>query len=269
MQEEICSFPAAMNDDRPFHLEMAGISWCDGSYAIERKKSPFYAFEYIVSGTGTLIENGFTCNPSAGDVYILQKGSTHRYVSDDAKPWVKIWFAARGPLLDLLMPLYNLQQTFFVSRCAIEQPFREIISAAKTGLREEGIMHNTVAVLAHGLIQQLSLKAGLYRSPLSTDVQKVKAYLDRSVESRVNLKDVDRIISKSSSQTIRKFKKETGVTPYQYLLDRKIATAKLLLQHTRTSVKEIAYKLKFADEHYFSGLFKKKTGKSPIEFRNG
>jgi YesN/AraC family two-component response regulator len=43
--------------------------------------------------------------------------------------------------------------------------------------------------------------------------------------------------------------------------------AKHLLLNTTHSVNEIAYNLGFNFPHYFGRLFKKKTGKTPLEFR--
>ena len=74
-------------------------------------------------------------------------------------------------------------------------------------------------------------------------------------------------IYKSPSQAIRIFKKKYGVTPYDYYVNIRIKKAVSLLKNTRLSIKEISYRLCFCDEHYFSNLFKKKTGKSPREYR--
>ncbi|MBQ4087516.1 MAG: helix-turn-helix transcriptional regulator [Clostridia bacterium] len=74
-------------------------------------------------------------------------------------------------------------------------------------------------------------------------------------------------VSKSESQAIRVFKNSYKVTPYSYLLDKRIDLSKQLLKNTNFSVKQIAYSLCFSDEFYFSNIFKKKVGISPSEFR--
>ena len=51
------------------------------------------------------------------------------------------------------------------------------------------------------------------------------------------------------------------------ILNEKIKTAKALLATTEMSVKSISEKLCFADEHYFSHLFKQKTGLSPLKYK--
>ena len=60
----------------------------------------------------------------------------------------------------------------------------------------------------------------------------------------------------------------TGRTSTDLINDRMIMEIKELLIHTSLTVSEIAYKLNFSDQSYFSKYFKKLTDKSPIEFRN-
>lgn len=64
------------------------------------------------------------------------------------------------------------------------------------------------------------------------------------------------------------FKKETGKTPLDYLIEKRIESAKNLLEteHNNYTVKEISYRVGFEDPYYFSRVFKKSTGKSPTEW---
>ncbi|MEL6675866.1 MAG: helix-turn-helix transcriptional regulator [Bacteroidota bacterium] len=62
-------------------------------------------------------------------------------------------------------------------------------------------------------------------------------------------------------------KKETGRTAKDHINDFLIHRAKHLLLGSQDSVSQIAYSLGFNYPHYFSRLFKAKTGMSPQEFR--
>jgi transcriptional regulator GlxA family with amidase domain len=63
------------------------------------------------------------------------------------------------------------------------------------------------------------------------------------------------------------FKQYTGIAPGQYHLDLKIRRAREMLVSTERSIKEIAFDLGFQSIHYFSRIFKKKTGFAPSEIR--
>lgn len=65
----------------------------------------------------------------------------------------------------------------------------------------------------------------------------------------------------------KKIKRELGKSPSRFIQDRVVLEAKKLLHLTYLSIKEIAAKLGFEDEFYFSRYFKKNVGISPSSFR--
>lgn len=71
----------------------------------------------------------------------------------------------------------------------------------------------------------------------------------------------------SHHHLIRIFKKATGQSPVNYLIDLRLKEARRFLSGTGFSIREIAHLLGFGDPYYFSRLFKKKTGHSPKAFR--
>jgi AraC family transcriptional activator of pobA len=63
-------------------------------------------------------------------------------------------------------------------------------------------------------------------------------------------------------------KKETGKTAQEHIHLMMIDKAKTLLMTSSSSIKEIAYELGFEYPHYFSRIFKSKTGQTPGMYRN-
>ena len=66
---------------------------------------------------------------------------------------------------------------------------------------------------------------------------------------------------------IRVFKRELGLSPLQYVNQKKVERAQLLLLTNDMPVKEVAYTLGFSDHSYFIRLFRKMTGTTPLEYR--
>jgi two-component system response regulator YesN len=65
------------------------------------------------------------------------------------------------------------------------------------------------------------------------------------------------------------FKKYKNVSPTEYLIDLRVEKAKELLRSKPDMLsKDIAYLLGFSDSHYFSKVFKNKTGMRPSDFRD-
>ena len=63
-------------------------------------------------------------------------------------------------------------------------------------------------------------------------------------------------------------KKETGRSTKDHIDEYVVELAKTKLVHSNKTINEVAYDLGFNYPHYFSRLFKKKTGKSPNIYRS-
>lgn len=63
------------------------------------------------------------------------------------------------------------------------------------------------------------------------------------------------------------FQKEVGTTPLQYINQKKIEKAQLILITEDIPVKNIAYLLAYEDHSYFNRLFKKITDVTPQQYR--
>lgn len=64
----------------------------------------------------------------------------------------------------------------------------------------------------------------------------------------------------------RAFQKETGKTPLAYLTDLRLDFAAAKLRSGKTEIKELSSRVGIKDSLYFSRLFKKKFGLSPLEY---
>jgi len=99
-------------------------------------------------------------------------------------------------------------------------------------------------------------------------LQRSKAYMDNHYadpDLKMSKVAVKFNISPSHFSTI--FHQELGITYRDYLSKIRINHAKELLGTTNLKCSEVAYQCGFNDSHYFSYVFKKKTGLTPQQFR--
>lgn len=104
--------------------------------------------------------------------------------------------------------------------------------------------------------------------PGSEKVREAKAFLDSHFDKPgLGLSEVSEklLISKESLRYL--FKKEYGLPPLQYLIQKKIDRAKILLEDADRKVVEVARETGFENEFYFSRIFKQVCGLSPLAWR--
>lgn len=65
----------------------------------------------------------------------------------------------------------------------------------------------------------------------------------------------------------RLFKKEFGLSVSQYIKEKKIDYAKMLLRTTNLSVSEIAQRLGYINLSHFTASFKQITNTTPVNYR--
>ena len=94
-----------------------------------------------------------------------------------------------------------------------------------------------------------------------------KRYIDTNYDRVINLDVLSHSQFTSKYHLIRIFKRYFGITPRQYLINKRVEQAKRILQSGK-SVSDTCYAVGFASLHSFSNLFKAKTGISPSIYRS-
>jgi AraC family transcriptional regulator len=83
----------------------------------------------------------------------------------------------------------------------------------------------------------------------------------------VGLPELAASVGLSASHFCRAFKTAMGVSPHQYLINLRIARARLLLVETQLSVIDVGAAVGYDDPSYFARLFRRATGLSPAGYR--
>ncbi len=102
---------------------------------------------------------------------------------------------------------------------------------------------------------------------LDSDIQKAVFYLKEHVNGKFVLNDLAEAVHLSKYHLIRRFKKEMGVTPKQYIQQCKIRQTKNRLLLNESEV-DIAIDMNFSNQSHLCSMFKKYMGISMIEYKN-
>ena len=99
-----------------------------------------------------------------------------------------------------------------------------------------------------------------------TGIQPAIDTIRNSIHDELRIADLAATCGMSESTFRREFHRYAGVSPKQYILDRKINKAKQMLRSGCYPIKEICMILGFFDDAYFSKIFKKNTGLTPMQY---
>ena len=92
-------------------------------------------------------------------------------------------------------------------------------------------------------------------------------YILEHLDTRIKMRDLCALTGLSSSYLSRIFKEETGVTVTAYILDKKLETARNMLDYSEYPISWITSTLAFPSQSYFCKVFREAYGTPPARYR--
>ena len=119
------------------------------------------------------------------------------------------------------------------------------------------------------LVRMLELAYRDEEKPSGEDalITRVCRYIKQNYVLDLKSEDVCRKFYCSRSHFSHSFKRETGESFREYLIGVRLEHAKRLLKYSDLNVTEIALSVGFKNANYFSDIFKKRIGISPLAYR--
>jgi len=116
-------------------------------------------------------------------------------------------------------------------------------------------------------IKEAVAKVGSGGQDLPVGLEKLTLYIDGHPDQTFDLDDLARFSGQSRSTVVRLFRKYLGLPPMDWINRKKIERAARLLREESFSVAEVGRRIGIADSFYFSKVFKKWQGVSPLAYR--
>ncbi|CAM4064909.1 response regulator [Paenibacillus alkaliterrae] len=108
---------------------------------------------------------------------------------------------------------------------------------------------------------------GCHSKELSGAIVKVQKYIESNLHLEFNRELIAEYVYLNPAYLSRLFRKETGKSLTDYMIDCKMAKAKQELANTNVKISDIALSVGYCNFSHFSKLFKKTTGLTPHEYR--
>ncbi len=127
-------------------------------------------------------------------------------------------------------------------------------------------IENINAYLTLSLNRILSHSATANENPLSS-IDYIINYCDEYFMLPLNIESLASSLGYCPDHFRILFKRKTGMTPKQYVIEKRMHYAEYMIKNTDTPLKEISEKCGYYNYFQFVGLFKKRFGVSPSKYR--
>lgn len=133
----------------------------------------------------------------------------------------------------------------------------------------EVILEAQAEIITHKVIRSILCENIFAAMPVSEDysVAAAQNYMERHYAEDISVTELANLGYELVSCFMRRFKKETGVTPMEYLGGIRMKNAQKLLKGSDCSLSEIAEKCGFETEEKFRARFKESFGVTPEQYR--
>jgi AraC family transcriptional regulator, arabinose operon regulatory protein len=217
-------------------------------------------------GKGYVLQAGRRYELRGGEVFLIFPKTKYAFAAEKGNPWDVYWinFDAKG--LDVVLRRMGVTPREFVRFPKDRDRLRELFCDLFRCLTlPEGLNASAASVALWGILGQFAFTSAARLKKDSPSITATRNYIDAHLMEPISIGRLAKLAHQSRFYFMRTFKKETGLSPVQYQISRRMSRAKELLAQG-LSVKETADRVGYSDLFYFSRLFKLKTSLAPSKY---
>ncbi len=255
--------PSQLSKKLFFNIICCGNFTCDRHYRVKRKTYHSFLLIYVLKGKGYYKKEGKTLLLKENSLTLIDCNVPHEYGTNSG--WKFLWIHFDGILANNWFTQIDKKKQCYVeilNTIEIINYMKEIINCLKYNkVSNEALINKYIVSLLSEFIIE---KNG------NTDInpfQNIMGYINNNLDKKLTISDLANRACMSEYHFIRKFSKEVGYTPYEFILHSRVNASKFYLTTTNKPIKEILYICGFKDSSAFSTAFKKIVNISPSKFR--
>lgn len=246
---------------------ICGWEDCGKGHAFGPASREYYLIHYIISGCGIFQRNGHKYSLSKGSIFLIRPYEITFYKADDDDPWEYIWIGFNGSLVPSLLE----SSGFSEDKCTLCIPaLRNTFLSMKEAVN---LQHSVEIFLCSKIYELFTYLQEEYHPPLigstgSTYSQRAKDFIAANYTNDISIESIAAMLGIDRRYLCRIFRRHTGETPQNYLVNFRLEKAAALLSNLGYSVGEAARSAGYEDIYNFSKMFKKKYGMPPSHYRS-
>lgn len=259
--------PYSMHPSGDFiYLQVFAAIMGDSAFYTLRKNYASYMLLYTYEGSGILEYEGETYKLNPGDGFLIDCQKQHFYKTD-GDYWYHSDLHFYGGTSDLLYKEFQKSiSTKFT--CENMECFQNYLIQILKNYRQ--ISSHTEYFIANSissLIQYILMEAEKKSDPVPNDYRYMMKYIENNYKHDLTVEYLSDFFGISRYHLSREFKKYTGFSPMDYIIELRINHAKFLLTNTDIPAYKIGELVGITNEANFMRLFKKRVGLTPGQFR--
>lgn len=255
-----------------FKLLYISTSKYEGDWQSLPHTHHFTELFYVVKGNGNFLVDDGIITVKEHDLIIVNPGVPHTEMSLNSKPLEYVVFGVEGLIFDFGSPDSSESYGMFT-----DLPYKNVllnffhlllqeISEKKQGY--ELVCHNILEVVLVFLSRNSKMQVrSATAHKLTRECARAKRYLDLNYHQNITLDYLAEMTHTNKYYLAHSFANYMGMSPINYLIQKRLAVSKELLCSTDHSVAQIASSTGFSSQSYFSQIFKKHMGQTPQQYR--
>ncbi|MDP4180513.1 MAG: helix-turn-helix domain-containing protein [Bacillota bacterium] len=249
------------------------VGFCE--YAITPSHThPSYSFILYLTEETILVQPEFEISEGQFLVTAISPNLPHEEEKADLfRRYIAIMISKY--LFESIYLLYDMQkpQLYNWKQFLVESEFLQFINRFMSEYDNklpgrDNMLKSISSIITHELIRGLlgrNLLSGYGSGRL--EIEKVIGYMNQYFGEKLTIKKLAAVANISESHLIRIFKKETAMSPLEYLIKLRINKAKKLLRNRNLRITDISFKCGFNSPSNFSSSFIKHSGMTPSDYQ--
>lgn len=228
-----------------------------------------YIFIYCTEGRGTIIVEGKEYILHENEAFCIPRFRGHRYFACDDDPWSILWVHFKGEDAGFY-PIEDCQVVALTSQHATNRMhfLFDLLFRVLEGNYTLGNFIYISQVLSLILAETYHREKRNTTQEQNKHVTNVVKYMYNHLNENLTLDQIVEEFELSKSYLNAVFQKYTKHAPMDFFIRLKMKRACELLRSTDTYVYEVAQRLGYSDQYYFSRIFKRVVGMSPREYKH-
>lgn len=264
---EIFKDKTNFTSDEFLHINSCGVSKYDNKAHIYRPNGrvDIHILFHLKGQISVLLDKEYFLAP--GEAFIIFENEPQDYTfepTNDEQEVETLWIHFCGSAARQMLNVAEIDHSsalYPVSPAETERLFRQLIRYHLAG--------DSLMALSY-LLRMVSSMSPDKKRPLTESERAVRREAERIASNFTQEADLDAAAARCNLSRTRfshLFKEVIGISPLRMQTNMRLDHARDLLLYTELSVKEVAESCGYADQLYFSRIFKESTGISPSEYK--